>query len=163
LDFHAQIPDLSWHLEKPNLQRTWRPLILLLKAFLNEPLDIDKLRDYQRDRWGRVKEGETCVIELSGLAAKSLRVPVDREQFRQERIQIIRQRMVSSRPAFVVMYGVSQRPYWEEIAGRTLIRDGFVRVESTMIVFAPHPQDRGRRDADWINLGQMLRLESGRS
>jgi hypothetical protein len=79
------------------------------------------------------------VIELSGVAAKSLRVPVDREQFRQERIQIICQRMVTSRPAFVVMYGVSERPYWEEIAGCALVRDGVVKVGSTMIAFAPHP------------------------
>lgn len=56
LDFHAQIRDMSWHLSKPSLQRTWRTLILLLKTFLDEPSDIESLRAYQRDRWGRVKE-----------------------------------------------------------------------------------------------------------
>lgn len=95
LEFHARIPDMSWHGRMPTLQRTWRPLILLLKTFLDQPSDSESLRAYQRDRWGRVKEGETCVIELSGLAARSQRVPVDRKRFRQERIGIIRQRMVN--------------------------------------------------------------------
>jgi hypothetical protein len=60
LDFHAQISDMSWHRGRPSLQPTWRPLILLLKTFLNQPSDIESLREYQRDRWGRVKGGETC-------------------------------------------------------------------------------------------------------
>lgn len=48
LDFHAQIPDMSWHCVKPNLQRTWRPLILLLRTFLDLPSDAENLREYQR-------------------------------------------------------------------------------------------------------------------
>jgi hypothetical protein len=162
LEFHAQIPDMSWHVEEPNLQRTWRPLILLLKAFLNEPLDVEKLRAYQRDRWGRVKLGETCVIELSGLAARSSRVPIDRERFRKERVEIIRERMLHSKPVFVVMYGINERPYWEKIAGSRLIRDGVVKVGPTMIALAPHPQDHGRRNDDWTKLGKMLQQESSR-
>jgi hypothetical protein len=162
LEFHSQISDLSWHSEHPRLQRTWRPLILLLKAFLNEPSDIEDLRAYQRDRWGRVKLGETCVIELSGLAAKSARVPIDRERFRHERGEIIRERMLRSKPVFVVMYRINEKPYWEEIAGSPVIRDGVVQVGPTMIAFAPHPQDHGRRNDDWTKLGEMLRKESGR-
>jgi hypothetical protein len=162
LEFHTQISDLSWHSGRPKLQRTWRPLILLLKAFLHEPSDIEDLRAYQRDRWGRVKLGETCVIELSGLAARSSRVPVDRKRFRQERVEIIRQRMLRSKPAFVVMYGVTESPHWEKIAGCPLVRDGVVKAGPMMIAFTPHPQDHGRRNVDWTNLGEMLRKESGR-
>ena len=161
LDFHVHISDTSWHLEKPNLQRTWRPLILLLKTFLNQPSDIESLREYQRDRWGRVKEGETCVIELSGLAAKSAREPINRSRFREERIQTIRKRMLSSGPIFVVMYGLNERSDWEKIAGCPLVRDGVAKVGSTMIAFAPHPQDHGRRNVDWTNLGEMLRKDKG--
>jgi hypothetical protein len=162
LDFHAQIADMSWHQGKPNLQRTWRPLILLLKTFLDRPSDIESIRAYQRDRWGRLKEGETCIIELSGLAARSMREPLDRARFRGERIEIIRQRMLSLEPVFVVMYGLNEKPYWERIAGRSLVRDGVVKVGTTMIAFAPHPQDHGRRNSDWTDLGTKLRLESDR-
>jgi hypothetical protein len=145
-----------------DLQRTWRPLILLLKVFLNEPSDIEDIRAYQKDRWGRAIPGETCVIELSGLAARSSKVHIDRERFRQERVEIIRQRMLRSKPIFVVMYGVNERPNWEKIAGVPLIRDGVVKAGPTMIAFAPHPQDHGRRNADWAKLGEMLREEMGR-
>lgn len=160
LEFHSQISDLSWHSQRPRLQRTWRPLILLLKVFLNEPSDVEDLRVYQRDRWGRAKLGETCVIELSGLAAKSSRVHVDRERFRQERVEIIRQRMLRSKPVFVVMYGVNEKPSWEKIAGCPLVRDGVVKAGPTMIAFAPHPQEHGRRSVDWKKLGEMLRKEA---
>ena len=162
LEFHAQIGDMSWHTGRPSLQRTWRPLILLLKAFLDQPSDLESLRAYQRDRWGRVKERETCVVELSGLAARSLREPVDRVRFREERVLTIRRRMLSSRPVFVVMYGLNERSDWEKIAGCPLVRDGVVKVGQTMIAFAPHPQDHGRRNSDWTDLGAKLRLESGR-
>lgn len=162
LEFHKEISDLSWHSGRPRLQPTWRPLILLLKAFLNEATGIENLREYQRDRWGRAHQGETCVIELSGLAARNYRVQIDRERFRRERVEVIRQRMMRWKPVFVVMYGVNERPSWEEIAGRALVRDCVIKAGPTMIAFAPHPQEHGRRNVDWINLGLKLRKESGR-
>ena len=79
--FHAQIRESRWHRSKPALQPTWRPLLILLMAFLGKPVDNETLRAYQRDRWGS-RSGETCVIELSGLAAASLAVERDRESFR---------------------------------------------------------------------------------
>ena len=160
-EFHSQIADMSWHATRPSLQRTWRPLILLLKTYLGQPLDIESLREYQRDRWGRVNEGKTCLIELSGLAARSLRVAIDRDRFREERIEVIRQRMLESKPVFVVMYGLNEKLHWEKIAGVPLVKDGVVKVGPTMIAFVPHPQDRGRRNADWMKLGAMLQRESG--
>ena len=76
-DFHSLIGEKDWHREKPNLQRTWRPLILVLKTFLDDLSNDDLsnkecLRNYQRTRWGRA-DGETCIIELSSLASKSLK------------------------------------------------------------------------------------------
>lgn len=68
--FHKRIRQPQWHREKPDkprLQPTWRPLMLLLMSFLERSKESDSLREYQRDRWGRLS-GETCVIELSGLA-----------------------------------------------------------------------------------------------
>src|SRR5450631_3929638 len=68
--FHAKLGNDKWHREIPRLQSTWRPLMLLLMTFLEKPTDNPSLRNYQRDSWGSL-EGETCVIELSGLAANS--------------------------------------------------------------------------------------------
>ena len=73
-EFHSRIGELRWHFKKPkvDLQSTWRPLMLLMMTLLGREADGEALRNYQRDRWGTIN-GETCVIELSGLAASTLR------------------------------------------------------------------------------------------
>ena len=158
-DFHRRIGEKNWHKDVPLLQPTWRPLMLLLMTFLEKPGDDKSLRTYQRDRWGRVSGGETCVIELSGLAAKSLKVPMDRGSFRQERIEIIHQRMHTYKPQLVVMYGGGQkgRKHWEEIAGSVFPADGILKLGYTTIALAPHPVVYGSKDQDWVKLGQRLR------
>lgn len=159
-DFHRLIGEKDWHKGKPNFQRTWRPLMLLLKTFLNEPSDHDSLRTYQRDLWGRVNGGNACVIELSGVAVRSSKERMDRGKFRPERIETIRQRILKHKPEFVVMYGVKDKVHWEEIAGCALDCDDVVKVGPTMIAFAPHPNTRGRKNSDWIELGKKLRRRS---
>jgi hypothetical protein len=133
--------------------------MLLLMTFLGRPPDGKSLREYQRDRWGRVEGGETCVIELSGLAANSLKVDRDRTQFRQERIAVIRQRMLTYKPSLVVMYGKSESEHWQEIAGsdQTWPPDSILQRESTVLVYTRHPVTPGRCNADWLDLGERLR------
>ena len=84
--------------------------MLLLKTRLDESPDHESLRAYQRDRWGRasVDQGETLAIELSGLAAKNSRVLIDRSLFREERLQVIRERIHEYKPEFVIMYGMNR-------------------------------------------------------
>ncbi|HEU5342596.1 hypothetical protein [Edaphobacter sp.] len=161
-DFHCLIGEQDWHKDRPNLQRTGRPLILLLKTFLNESTHLDSLRVYQRDHWGRENGSETCVIELSGSAVRNSKVCIDRERFRHERIEIIRERMRTHKPEFVVMYGKKDHAHWKEIAGCEPICDDVVRHGPTMIAFAPHPNTRRRRDTDWEELGKKLRKIAGR-
>jgi hypothetical protein len=157
LEFHKLIQDRNWHAPTPALQSTWRALMVLLMSFLDRPSDLENLRAYQRDHWGRIATGETCVIELSGIAARNLSVLVDRTQFRRERIETIRARMLSNHPTFVVMYGLRDRASWEELSGCRLICDDIAKSGSTMIALAPHPQSHGRRNDDWIELGKKLR------
>jgi hypothetical protein len=160
-DFHRLIRESAWHKDKPNLQPTWRPLILLLKTFLGEDTDQDDLRAFQRDRWGRTSGGQTCVIELSGVAARNLKTPAGRKQFLNERIEVIRERMLAHKPEFVVMYGVGAEKHWRTIAaGCTLVRDDVVRLGSTMVAYAPHPGDHGREDTAWEELGRKLRAKA---
>jgi hypothetical protein len=133
-------------------------LILLLKTFLSQPSDNDSLRAYQRDCWGRVISGETCVIELSGLAGSNLREHKDKEKFRQERIGVIREKMLCHHPKFVVMYGFGDEAHFAQIAGCPLVRDGIVKLGCTMIAFAKHPvAPGGGKRAAWVELGNKLR------
>lgn len=97
-EFQASIPDLTWHTGQPPLQATWSKLILLLMTYLGQPADNDSLRAYQRDRFGRSVSGETCVIELFGLAAKSLKTSKNQGQYRQERSTTSGRKCSSSNP-----------------------------------------------------------------
>ena len=131
--------------------------MLLHWTALYEGAGRDDLRTYQRDRWGRLPGGETCVIELCGLAAKGFATPMDRERFRQERVEIIRQKIDGHRPRVVVMYGKSEKMHWEEIAGCALTLDQPHRAGSTLFLFTTHTNTRGRRNSDWERLGKRLR------
>jgi hypothetical protein len=157
--FHNAIGEGNWHRVQPNLSPTWRPLILLLKAFLNESTNNDDLREYQRAHWG-CSTGETCLIELSGTAARSLKEKIDRERFRDERIRFIRGKLAQSSPTFVVMYGVTRRADWVRLVGLSLEIDRIVRRDQTLFVMTPSPTAFGRKNADWISLGRRLREEA---
>lgn len=151
-EFHCRIGEKRWHKERPSLQSTWRPLILLLHSFLDRDIDPDTLRDTQRDCWGSL-QGETCVIELSGLAANNLTVSRDRNSFRQKRIDVIRERMLDNRPKVVVMYGRGQRQSWKQIAGHALPMDGVLCTDGMIFLQTPHPVSFGLRDEYWKELG----------
>ncbi|MGB9466740.1 MAG: hypothetical protein WBR10_16655 [Candidatus Acidiferrum sp.] len=160
--FHCEINQRTWHEGRPPLQRTWRRLMLLLMTFLEKTADDKEvLRAYQRDRWGS-STGETCVIELSGLPARSSKVSRDRESFRPGRIKFIREKMRACKPVFVVMYGMSEKKHWEEIAECALRKNYVQKVGSTIIALAPHPVAFGTKDQDWRKLGLRLRLKCGR-
>jgi hypothetical protein len=159
--FHPAIKQFDWHRgdPKPRLQPTWRPLMLLLKTFLQEDSGKDALREYQRERWGNTNEGETCVIELSGQAARNLKEPSDRERFRDHRIEVIKQKLQECCPApvFVVMYGLGAKEHFRKIAGQSLVCDDVVNIGSTLFALAPQPAAFGRKNEDWIRLGKKLR------
>jgi hypothetical protein len=166
--FHCEIGEKNWHCKEPvNLQPTWRPLLLTLLTFLRASTDDEVLRAYQRDRWGRL-DGETCVIELSGLAAPDLE-NANANPFLNERIQVICERIRTHQPRFVVMYGRMQRKSWCAIAkavtGR-LFPDGtetelpktnILVHESTALVWTPAPTAHGMKNEYWVRLGQRLR------
>ncbi len=161
-EFHRLIGEQNWHKSKPRLQTTWRPLILLLLAYRDLDTSPDSLRTYQRDRWGRIGDGETCLIELSGLAAQNLMIPIDRQRFRLERLQEIRERIGAYEPSFVVMYGDSKerREQWEAIAGGPFPSSNILKRGKSLILLAPHPASFQLTDVDWKAMGVSLRKAS---
>ncbi len=140
--------------------------MLLLMTFLARCADSEKLREYQRTEWGK-SNGETCVIELSGLAANNLTVTRDRESFREERIKIIAERIRVHRPELVVMYGTGQRQSWERIVSfvraectknvKDPSSDDIFQIGPTTLALTPHPTSHGVGNSYWTNLGEELR------
>jgi hypothetical protein len=155
--FHEQIKRDELSRERPRLQQTWRPLMLLLMTFLGAPSEPNDLRNYQRDRWGAL-DGDTCVIELSGLSANSFKVERDRKLFREERIGVIRAKMFEYKPKFAVMYGKGNKHDWEAITERPFPSENVLRVGSTIVAFMPHPTSHGSTNKEWIEIGERLRI-----
>jgi hypothetical protein len=156
--FHERIGEKRWHGldgKKPRLQSTWYRLILLLMGFLKRERESENLREYQRDRWGRQHDGETCVIELSGLAARNFKVPRDREIFRSQRIEVIRQRMADHKPSLVVLYGIEQSVR-ELIVGRSFSLEEIVIIPPTILTAIPHPARSGWTNERYVELGKRL-------
>jgi hypothetical protein len=151
-DFHGEIGEEEW---RKNLQPTWRPLLLLLLTSLGKPTENSDLLKYQREQWGS-SQGETAIIELSGIAARSLRTKLNREEFLEERISRLREKIKEYKPKIMIMYGTTNKKHWEKIAGQKLERDSVVQDGETLIVFTPHPQSRGRKNADWVTLGKKI-------
>lgn len=155
--FHEFIGETRWHRPlRPALQPTWSRLILLLMTFLEKPADNESLRVYQREYWGRIG-GETCVVELSGLAARDSGIPRDRKKFRESRIEGIRYRMKTHRPALVVMYGIGAKQHWERIVNLPLDPGCVKTADSTILAFAAHPVARGQKKEYWMDLGLRMR------
>lgn len=176
--FHCLIEERRWHCERPRvqLQSTWRPLILLLMAYLGKLDNLadsqqqaatqtrEMLRDYQRDRWGTL-DGETCVIELSGLAAANMDEASDTAAFLPRRKEFIRKKIQEHQPKLVLMYQLGSRPGYEQIVERTFPPEPepFFRKGTTLMALTPHPVSRiqvnGRSLGNqyWIELGTRLR------
>jgi hypothetical protein len=180
--FHCRIHEIRWHCKKPKVQlkRTWRPLMLSMMTFLpNGKADNESLRIYQRDRWGALDEelGETCVIELSGLAAPNAKEAKDTTLFLSERIEYMRNKIRNHRPKLVVMYGREQWNSWKAIANAVpgceslsddsapgqLPKTSILTDKTTILVCTPHPSrpiwdgTKYLGNEYWIRLGNNLR------
>lgn len=117
-DFHCCIGEKRWHFKNPvDPQTTWQPLIVLLMTYLkrDDDLELESRKNYQRDRWGRL-DAETCVVDLSGLAAPNATEALETSPFLPERVALICHRLREHQPKLVVMYGREQMPSWNTIA-----------------------------------------------
>lgn len=142
---------------RPPTQTTWRRLITLLLAFKDQRADNDAVGHYQCDEWGS-RQGETCLAELSALAANSLSVERDRTAFRRERCKLLRTRLLENGPRFVVMYGLGARDSYEQIAGALFDSNGYVWADDTLCALVEHPVAiPGKPAAWWANKGTEIR------
>jgi hypothetical protein len=166
--FHDRIFELikkknGLHGDDANVQRTWRRLLISLMAFSGGPSDEASLLVYQRKEWG-CHSGETCLVELSGLAARSVNEDVPHDLFQEERIEFISAKINERHPAFVIMYGKRSHRAYRKIAekSRAVRIEGspfaeFLKCGSTILALTPHPVSWGPTVEDWKELGRSIR------
>jgi hypothetical protein len=162
-EHHLGFGETKWHREVPPplIQPTWKQLIRLLLAYCHgKKPHLDDIRSYQQKCWG-TENGETCVIELSSLAAPGMDAPGPHGLFREQRIEEIRKKIRRHKPRFVVMYGVRQKRFWEAIASAPFsTAPDIITLENgtTLAVFANHPVDSvGVSPHYWLQLAKTLR------
>ncbi len=167
LEFHKEIDDPRWHGDRATPQRTWTRLISALIGFGAEGVN-DRL-SYQQRHWarhpGRTIEANTCVIELSGIAAHGLGVQRDRKSYLESRLAKIDYEMRCHRPNFLILYGKTAgcRRAWSVLTSdaENLVQcSSGVQVRklgNSLIAWAIHPANFGQTIAQWQVLGQELR------
>jgi hypothetical protein len=162
-DFHFEIGVLDWHGQNARIQRTWGRLMRLLASFHSTDAGELGLLNYQKNHWGS-REGDTCVIELSGLSAAGLNVKMDRKkQYLAERTNTIRRKLKENTPQIVVMYGFTGEAHFQALAECDLVRGGLVERRNTLFIYVDHPtrQRLGNTDKAWNDLGREMRANAG--
>jgi len=163
--FHELINDKRWHEGNAALQRTWRPLILLLKHLLGHKTDKESLREYQRDHWG-MRNDQTCIIELFGLPAPALKAFMalisglfsqeEIDRILNKRIQFIRKKIIDKQPSLVVMYGYTAEEQWQKVAGQPILKDKAFKIGSTTVLWTKHPTAHNPEgDPYWIRMANI--------
>lgn len=162
---HHLINDQRWHIDPVKLEPTWRPLMLLLRTFLGEKADKESLREYQRDHWG-MRNDQTCIIELFGLPAPTLKEFMalisglfsqeEIDRILNERIQFIRKKIIDKQPSFVTMYGYTAEKQWQKIAGQPILKDKAFKIGSTTVLWTKHPTaPNPEGDPYWIRMANI--------
>ena len=161
-EHHRELGFDRWHRTHPATQPTWRKLIKLLLAFKGLDTSLETVREYQRTNWGTT-HGETCVIELSALAARSTLVVRDRCVWLEQRVARIREHIAEVHPEFVVMYGLGSKADWKSIGGCAFDASGIGICEGTIFAITPHPNARGVGDDYWVALAKRIRESRARA
>ena len=155
----------KWFLgDRPPTQTTWRRLIQVRFAFKGQEkqaANLDVVAKFQSESFGSVC-GDTALIELSALHARSLQDKVDRAAHLPERLLRIAKRL-DEHPQieFALFYGRVNREHYEYLAGGAFDPDGFRWRRGTLCVLAPGPTARNppacMKPEYWIELGTRMR------
>jgi hypothetical protein len=164
-EFHRAINEERWHFKRPQpeLQKTWRRLILFMQEIRGRSTKRESLREYQVEKFG-CRDGDSCVIELSGLNAEgfaSARIGRG-DRLLERRAKALNERLNNTaltQPEVVLMYSYSREPYWRTVVGgRVLERFGAAGYGKTVFAYAPSPTSpEAGSDQQWIDLGSAVK------
>lgn len=177
--YHLQLGEQQLFTDPVKSQPTWNKLIRIALSASGLPFDLEAVKTYQRDHFGRWS-GDTCLMELLPLPARSTgdwlysslsAVPhlttrgIYRENYAAQRVAHIRQRIADHRPSGVVFYTVNSwyKQWWEQIAGRSFAEgeingQRYYRAADahTRYFIIKHPVSRGVSVEYFHHIGQRL-------
>jgi hypothetical protein len=158
---HLACGCVKWHVGfRRRTQATWRRLIQVQLAFEGKPTDLDAVWQLQRGSFGAAN-GNTALVELSALHARSLKEKVDRKAHLQERISRISTQLKHHRPKFALFYGLGNREHYERVTGVAFGEDNICWLGDTLCVLTPGPTARFptacSKPEYWIHWGAAMR------
>lgn len=127
VEFHREIEQIDYFVERPKIQKTWNKLIRLqLGLKLMKPTTED-VRIYQRDNLGR-SNSENLLIELMPLPSPGINIwhynffsdlayLRSRHEyfsyFLSKRVSLLRKKILKYHPKIIVFYGFSYIEHWQ--------------------------------------------------
>jgi hypothetical protein len=177
VEYHRRLEMPQFFKDPVKLQPTWAGLIRLVLAVKGEAADKAAVKQYQRDRLGRLND-ETCLLELLPLSSPSngkwlyaewsdLPYLRSRKAYEQQclpgRIQRLRQLIQQHAPPLVVFYGFAYRAWYEQAAGCPFSMEpdgaGWAMQDRTLFVMIKHPAAHGMSGAYYERIGSRIRWE----
>jgi hypothetical protein len=154
---HERAGLTTWHTDECNIQSTWGPLIRLLLVATGRRQSDSLVKEYQRFAWGSSR-GKTLVAELSSIPATGMDAVVDRTAHREHRKHVLGTRLATNEPTFVIFYGETYKPDWEDITKIRFDADGFALKGKTVLLLALHPTSRPTpKFKYWLELAHQLK------
>ncbi|SHE91996.1 hypothetical protein SAMN04487965_0949 [Microbulbifer donghaiensis] len=166
--------------ESPKNQPTWNKLIRIILALEQQPLSLNCVKAFQKDRLAR-QGGDNCLLELFPLPSPSvghwlysevsaLDYLASRDRYKahlQElRIELLREKIAKYKPKLVVFYGNNPeyRQYWGKIADCELTgieiegRPAFKAFNGeTLYLVVSHPVATGITNDYFHRIGDLAR------
>jgi hypothetical protein len=162
--------------QHPKIQPTWGKLIrLLLAAEGAETIEAQAVREFQRDRLGRL-DSNHCLLELFPLPSRSINPahwlyatcstlpflasrPAYIAHMQRRRVAHLRERIATHRPKAVVFYSLQYLSFWEEIAGspftyQTALDCHTLHNNGTTYYVLKHPATRGITSETYQAIGR---------
>lgn len=179
-EYHQKFGMEYFFNESPKNQPTWNKLIRIMLALEEQPLTLDSVKAFQKDRLAR-QGSDNCLLELFPLPSPSvghwlyseisaLDYLATREAYKahlQElRIDLLQKKIIKHQPKLVLFYGNNPeyRQYWQKIA-RCELQDIEVEGRSaykgingeTLFIIVSHPVATGISNAYFHQIGNLAR------
>lgn len=169
----------KWFSDDAPIQRTWGKLIMILLVLgAEEPVDREKVREYQRKRLGR-SDSDHCLLEFMPLPCRSTkeknwiygRYGIDYLSIREtylehvspKRIVSLRKLIEEHGPERVIFYSKGYLDKWREIAGNEFRGPGKMlhnHAGKTDYFVIPHPAAHGMTNQDWLDIANYIKNSS---
>lgn len=166
---------MRWFSEKSSSQPTWRKLILILLFLEDKKINNDKIKKYQKEKFGRLKSNH-CSLEFMPLPCRSVGKAdwfydkfgidylVNRKSYIEKimptRIKLFKKLIEKYKPKIVIFYSLSYLKEWKKIIGSDVKKVGdvyFKKSNNTNFFIIPHSTAYGKTNNDWTKIAKTIK------